>query len=354
MQTKRQIQELLTAAGVAPNRRLGQHFLVDLNLMRLLIDSAGIGPGDVVLEIGTGTGSLTEALAESAGQVVTVELDRTLAGIAQSRLAGAPNAQLLNTDALSNKGTIAPAVVAAVATARAKLQEMGPVPAGTRTLLVANLPYDVASPVMINLVKGPLTVDAMYVTVQKEVAERMTAPPGGRDYGTLSIFLQATGLVELLRTLPPGAFWPPPQVDSAIVRYVRDPNKSQSIPDMDLFGAVISLFMGHRRKMLRACTKHAPPELSDRDTWHKSLRTARHRPHPSAGRAVPRSVRDPGKFLSSAPPHPLIGPRKFLKKGSLERRGAGSGQESRKEKSSPTPFFRRKCASAGCFLRNSR
>ena len=109
----------------------------------------------------------------------------------------------------------------------------------------------------------------MYVTVQKEVAERMTAPPGGRDYGTLSIFLQATGAVEMLRTLPPGAFWPPPQVDSAIVRYVRDPNKSRSILDMDLFGAVIGLFMGHRRKMLRACAKQAPPELGDRDMWPK-------------------------------------------------------------------------------------
>ncbi len=87
MQTKRQIQELLSAAGVSPNRKLGQHFLVDLNLMRLLVDSAQIGPRDVVLEIGTGTGSLTEALAERAGHVVTVELDRTLAGIAQSQLA---------------------------------------------------------------------------------------------------------------------------------------------------------------------------------------------------------------------------------------------------------------------------
>src|SRR5512139_1858667 len=108
MQTKRQIQELLAAAGVEPNRRLGQHFLVDLNLMRLLVDSAQIDPRDVVLEVGPGTGSLTEALAERAGQVVSAELDKTLAQIAISRLAGAANVQILNTDALSNKGSISP------------------------------------------------------------------------------------------------------------------------------------------------------------------------------------------------------------------------------------------------------
>jgi 16S rRNA (adenine1518-N6/adenine1519-N6)-dimethyltransferase len=276
MQTKHQIQELLTTAGVAPNRRLGQHFLVDLNLMRLLVDAAQIGPGDVVLEIGTGTASLTEALAEQAGQVVTVELDPVLAGIARSRLAEKANVQTLHTDALSNKGSIAPAVVEALAVAKAKILGMGPIgpmrpigqePAEARTLLVANLPYDVASPIMINLIKGPLTVDAMCVTVQKEVAERMIASSGRRDYGTLSIFLQATGKVQMLRTLPPSAFWPPPQVDSAVVRYTRDSDKVHRIEDMGLFGAFVSLFIGHRRKMLRACVKTAPPELPARDLW---------------------------------------------------------------------------------------
>ena len=276
MQTKRQIQELLSAAGVSPNRRLGQHFLVDLNLMRLLVDAAQIEARDIVLEIGAGTGSLTEALAERAGRVVSVELDPTLAGIAQSRLAVAGNVQLLNTDVLSGKGTIAPTVVAALERAREKTEEVGrlgpigqtgPMAGEARVLLVSNLPYDVASPVMINLVKGPLTVDVMCVTVQKEVAERMAAPTGSKDYGTLSIFLQATGEVEILRTLGPSVFWPPPQVDSAIVRYVRDQQKSLQILDMDLFGAVVGLFIGHRRKMLRACVRQAPPSLGGRDRW---------------------------------------------------------------------------------------
>jgi 16S rRNA (adenine1518-N6/adenine1519-N6)-dimethyltransferase len=270
MQTKRQIQELLSAAGVSPNRKLGQHFLVDLNLMRLLIDSARIGPGDVVLEIGTGTGSLTEALAERAGQVVTVELDPTLAGIARSRLAEARNVRIINGDVLSSKGTINPTVSEAVTEGRARLRSMRPIdPIEGRVLLVSNLPYDVASSVMINLVKGPMTADAMFVTVQKEVAERMTAASGSRDYGTLSIFLQATGEVEMLRRLKPSVFWPPPAVESAMVRYLRDRDKSRRILDMDLFGAVIGLFIGHRRKMLRACIKEATPELGGRDLWPK-------------------------------------------------------------------------------------
>ncbi|MCL5281363.1 MAG: 16S rRNA (adenine(1518)-N(6)/adenine(1519)-N(6))-dimethyltransferase RsmA [Planctomycetes bacterium] len=267
MQTKRQIQELLSAAGVSPNRKLGQHFLIDLNLMRLLVDSAQIGPGDVVLEIGTGTGSLTEALTQRAGHVVTVELDRTLAGIAESQLAEAKNVRIINTDVLSGKGTINPAVADAVTEAQARLHRTGPMQ--VRLLLVSNLPYDVASSVMINLVKGPVTADAMFVTVQKEVAERMTAGSGNRDYGTLSIFLQATGAVEMIRRLKPSVFWPPPGVDSALVRYIRDPNESRRIQDMDLFGAVIGLFIGHRRKMLRACIKEAPSELGGRDLWPK-------------------------------------------------------------------------------------
>jgi 16S rRNA (adenine1518-N6/adenine1519-N6)-dimethyltransferase len=124
---------------------------------------------------------------------------------------------------------------------------------------------------MIHLAKGPLVADAMHVTVQKEVAERMTAGPGGRDYGTLSIFLQATGGVEILRSLKPNVFWPAPRVDSALVRFVRDEAKSRQIKDMGLLSDVVSLFMGHRRKMLRACIKSIPPELGGPDVWLRIL-----------------------------------------------------------------------------------
>ncbi len=271
MQTKRQIHQLLASAGVGPNRKLGQHFLVDLNLLRLVVDSAQIGPEDIVLEVGCGTGSMTEALSEQAGRVVAVELDPTLAGIAESRLAQAPNVQLVKGDALSSKGTFNPAVVQAITDARPIKPAVSTSSEGGRLLLVANLPYDVASAVIANLVNGPLVADAMVVTVQKEVAERMVASPGTREYGSLSILLGATGAAEILRTLKPGVFWPPPAVDSAIVRFVRDDAKRGAIEDMAFLGDVMGLFMGHRRKMLRACVKHAPSHLGSRELWAEFL-----------------------------------------------------------------------------------
>ncbi len=290
MQTKHQIQELLSAAGLSPNRKLGQHFLVDLNLMRLLVDSAQLTRSDVVLEVGCGTGSLTQALAEQAGVVVAVEIDRTLAPIAESQLAGRENVRIVNADVLAGKGALNPAVIEAIERALAQIAGIGRIgqiapirgapnglpEAGSpgepgRLLLVSNLPYDVASPVMIHLARGPVVADAMFVTVQKEVAERMTAAPGGRDYGTLSIFLQATGEVEILRVLKPSVFWPPPAVDSALVRFVRDERRSRQIEDMGTLSDVVGLFMGHRRKMLRACLKSLPAHLGDSDRWMRIL-----------------------------------------------------------------------------------
>lgn len=263
MQTKSQIRQLLAAAGVAPNRRFGQHFLVDLNLMRLAVDAADVTARDVVLEVGCGTGSLTGALAQKAGRVVTVEIDPTLAQIARLQLAEAPNVTLIAADALCRKGAFDPAVIAALTDP--------PKPRTGRLLLVANLPYDVASAVMINLVKGPLVADAMVVTVQKEVAERMAARPSSRDYGSLSILLGATGTVETLRLLRPSVFWPPPKVDSALVRFVRDRRRCARIADVTLLGEIVTGFMGHRRKMLRACTKYAPPALGGRDLLAAAL-----------------------------------------------------------------------------------
>jgi len=259
MQTKRQIQQLLASAGVSPNKRLGQHFLVDLNLMRLLVDSANIARDDVVLEVGCGTGSLTEALVERAGRVVAVELDRTLFGIAERQLAKVENVALVNNDVLESKHVLNRAVLEALALARK--EHSG------RLLLVANLPYNVASPVMMNLVSGPTVADGMYITVQKEVAQRMTASPGSRDYGTLSIYLSATGDSTMARTLGPSVFWPRPQVDSAMVSFRRRREKVERIANMALFGEVVNLFMGHRRKTLLACTRLARERLGAAVDW---------------------------------------------------------------------------------------
>jgi 16S rRNA (adenine1518-N6/adenine1519-N6)-dimethyltransferase len=263
LQTKRQIQQLLASAGVRPNKQLGQHFLIDLNLIRLLIDSAGITADDLVLEVGCGTGSLTQGLAERAGRVVAVELDRTLVQIAKAQLAGAANVEIVNADALETKNTISPAITEALASVRPNCSG--------RTLLVANLPYNIASPLMSNLVTGGIAPDAMFVTVQKEVAERMAAEPGGSDYGALSIILAATGRAKRMRILKPSVFWPRPQVDSAMVAYLRDKAKSQRIRDMAAFSEIVRLFIGHRRKTISACAKLAAGRLAAVDNWPEIL-----------------------------------------------------------------------------------
>jgi 16S rRNA (adenine1518-N6/adenine1519-N6)-dimethyltransferase len=272
MQTKQQIQRLLASAGVSPNKRLGQHFLIDLNLMRLLISSANIQSSDTVLEVGCGTGSLTEGLSRYAGKVIAVEADPALAEIAREQLATTDNIEIISADILKNKTTLSRTVLRAIRCARKK--------APGRFLLVSNLPYNVASPVMLNLVTGPAIADGMYVTVQKQVAERMTAEAGSSAYGTLTIFLKATGDVKTTRVLKPMVFWPQPRVDSAMVSYVHQRKKRERIRSYRAFQEVVNLFIGHRRKMLKTCTKFAQGKLGEIHDWrsvfaHSSVDPAR-------------------------------------------------------------------------------
>ncbi len=259
MHTKSQIEQLLASAGVEPNKRLGQNFLIDLNLMRLLVDSANIDNNDIVLEVGCGTGSLTQALAELAGKVIAVEIDKTLAKIAAGELAGAGNVEVINTDILETKSAISGIIRDAIESARKKLPG--------KFLLVSNLPYSIASPLMMNLITGAIIADAMYVTVQKEVADRMAAEPGDRHYGTLSIHLAATGSVKTEKVLKPTVFWPQPQVNSAMVSFVRVAEKAGRIRNVELLGDVVNLFMQHRRKMIKACTRFVAGSLAEINNW---------------------------------------------------------------------------------------
>ncbi len=262
MQTKQQIERLLASAGVSPNKRLGQHFLIDLNLMQLLCDSAHIHANDVVLEVGCGTGSFTEALSKVAGFVVAVEYDPVLVRIARQQLDEAWNVQVIHADVLQSKNRINDEVVGALQQAVADY--------GGKMLLVANLPYSVGSPLIVDLIAagaGDIVCDAMYVTVQKEVADRLVASPGNKDYGILSILMAATGKAQIIRKLKPSVFWPRPQVDSAMVVYQRQKTKVDQIKDIAMLKEVISLLMGHRRKMLKACVKFADGRLADVHHW---------------------------------------------------------------------------------------
>ena len=280
MQTKHQIQQLLAISAIQPNKRFGQNFLIDLNIMRFIIDSAAITKDDVILEVGPGTGSLTEGLSEHAGKVITVEIDTKIAKIAKKQLANLENVEFINADVLHKKSSINPDVIDAVETARSN--------AKGRFMLVANLPYAAASPLMINLVTGKLFVESMHVTIQKEVAERMVSLPGSKHYGTLSIILNATGDIEIIKILKPIVFWPAPKVDSAIVTYRRNNEKVNQIKDLSILSEIINLFMQHRRKMAKACTKFATGKIKDIKNGSDIFSTCQVEPTTRPGEITPQ------------------------------------------------------------------
>lgn len=241
-QTKTEIRAMLEAAGLRPLRQHGQHFLIDGNLLRKLVDAAGVTRRDVVLEVGPGTGTLTDYLVEQAGHVVAVEIDRGLHEICRNRFTAAGNMTLIHGDVLANKSTIDPGVLDALTRRQAELHG--------RIMLVANLPYQVATPLLVGLLMGELTVSPMCFTVQAEVADRLTASPGNKDYGPVSVYVQAMALTERIARVPPSAFWPEPQVDSAMLRIDLREGAALSPLVREQLTTIVHRCFNHRRKML--------------------------------------------------------------------------------------------------------
>ncbi len=231
--------------GIHLKARHGQNFLTDLNLLRLLAETAEVSQDDVVLEVGTGTGALTALIAERAAAVVSVEIDPQLHQLASEELIDFDNVTLLQHDALEGKHTLDPEMMAAIA---ARLTEQP----GRRFKLVANLPYSVATPLIANLLAGSLVPETMTVTIQRELAERIVAQPGTKDYGALSVWVQSQCHVQLVRLMPPEAFWPRPKVTSAIVQIRLDSERREKIVDREFFHAFLRTLFLHRRKSLRA------------------------------------------------------------------------------------------------------
>jgi 16S rRNA (adenine1518-N6/adenine1519-N6)-dimethyltransferase len=231
--------------GLEPNKRHGQNFLIDLNLVRMIADTGDIQPSDAILEIGTGTGSLTAMMAEKAGFVVTVEIDEHLHQLAKEELEPFRNVLMLRQDALRNKNNLSPTVLAPIH------DWLNDAP-GRGFKLVANLPYNVATPIISNLLMLEVPPTLISVTIQKELGERMMAKPSTKDYSALSIWVQALCDVSIVRVLPPNVFWPAPKVDSAIMRIQPIPEKRAAIPDLAFFHSFTRSLFFHRRKFLRS------------------------------------------------------------------------------------------------------
>lgn len=204
MQTLTEIKELLAARGLSPRKSLGQNFLIDHNLIRKLVDASGVGARDLVVEVGPGTGTLTEELLARGCEVIACELDRGLAALLRERL---PTLTLIEDDCLKSKKRLSPDVAAALV--------------GRPFTLVANLPYNAGSPLILALLIDHPECGSMFVTIQREVADRLLARPGTDDYGTLGVVAQAMAEVSRIAVLPPECFWPRPDVTSAMVSLVR-------------------------------------------------------------------------------------------------------------------------------------
>ena len=249
-QTLSYLHSRFAAAGIQPQTKFGQNFLIDLNLVQLIAKTAQLGPRDVVLEVGTGMGSLTGLLASEAGHVVTVEIDPFMAELARQEFQGQENVTLLQQDALKNKNQLHPVVIE---TLRDRLASIS----GGRLKLVANLPYNVATPILSNLLDVEPWPVRMVATIQRELAEKITARPATKDYSALSIWIQAQCQCEIVRTLPPSVFWPRPRVESAILDIRPQKVLRGRIEDPGAFHQLVRAIFLHRRKLLRSALQSA-------------------------------------------------------------------------------------------------
>jgi 16S rRNA (adenine1518-N6/adenine1519-N6)-dimethyltransferase len=236
-QTKNEIRDLLGGIGASPQHRLGQNFMIDGNLVRLVAAAGELSKRDAVVEVGPGTGTLTGELLEFAGRILAVELDRRLAEMLTSRHQGDERITILEADALAGKHALDPRIIEWIGLARGE---------GLPVKLVSNLPYSLASPLVVELLIAG--VDLLAFTVQKEVAYRLRAAVDHELYGPLSIMVQMLADVEILRTLPPQAFWPMPKIDSALVRLRR---RDRLGSEADRFSRFVHAVFSSRRKTLR-------------------------------------------------------------------------------------------------------
>jgi len=219
------------SSRAARRKRLGQHFLRDEAVARAIVEAAGLGPRDLAVEIGPGHGVLTFRLAAVAGRVLALEVDPVLVRSLASRAAVTPNLDLRQTDALAFE----------FQTLRS------PDPEG-HVVVVANLPYAISKPLLLRLFEARGAIHRMVLMLQREVAERLSAAPGGKAYGLLSVVAQLWADLTLCSTVPPSAFSPPPKVESAVIRIVFRTAPKVPLPDEQAFLRIVKAAFGQRRK----------------------------------------------------------------------------------------------------------
>lgn len=210
-----------------PKKRLGQHFLSDPRILGRIISAADIRPGDAVVEIGPGPGTLTRLLSNHAGKVIAIELDRHLCEGLKRQFADKDHVEIIHGDALEYP-----------------YESIG------RFKVVANIPYYITTPIIFRLLGAKQNLETMTLTVQKEVAERIVAKPGGKDYGILSIMVQYHAEADIKFLIGRDAFRPAPKVDSAVLHITILERPAVEISDRDMFFRIVRTAFAQRRKTL--------------------------------------------------------------------------------------------------------
>ena len=223
-------------------KKFGQNFLIDTHVLEKIISAAGITKNDCVLEIGPGIGTMTQYLAENAGHVVAVEIDRNLIPILKETLADYDNVTVINEDILR-------------VDIKALAEEYN---GGKPIKVVANLPYYITTPIIMGLFESGVPIDNITVMVQKEVADRMKEGPGSKDYGALSLAVQYYAEPEIVANVPPNCFIPRPNVGSAVIRLTRHEQPPVQVADEKLMFRLIRAAFNQRRKTLQNGLGNAP------------------------------------------------------------------------------------------------
>ena len=248
--------EIVQRYGFSFQKKYGQNFLIDPHVPVRIVEAAQICKEDCVVEIGPGIGTLTQYLAEAAGHVIAVEIDQKLIPILEETLAGYTNVQILNQDILKTD-------------LRQLAADYCSNPGGLK--IVANLPYYITTPILMELLEGEAPIRSITVMVQKEVAQRMQAGPGTKDYGALSLAVQYYSSPKMIATVSPNCFVPRPDVESAVIHL--DLEKRPSYPGTDekeLFALIRAAF-GQRRKTLANSLKNSPSLAYTREQITEAL-----------------------------------------------------------------------------------
>ena len=227
------MKSIMNKHGIRPLKRLGQNFLIDENIIRNIIKAAEV-VDNVVVEIGPGLGALTRPLAEDARRVLAIELDSRLAAILSETMSGYTNVEIINQDALKVDYD----------------QLLGERGIDEGVVVIGNLPYYIATPIILRLLEGGYNVKRFIFMLQKEVADRMMAKPGTKDYGALTLAVQYRAGVSLMIKVPPTVFTPRPAVDSAVIKLIKHPKPPVKVDDPGLMFALIKAGFGKRRKIL--------------------------------------------------------------------------------------------------------